>query len=44
MKVKKIIWICRQLKYDQLGIRSGTSISLEIILNAFNIGQYHFPL
>ena len=33
---KKNIWICRQLKYYQLRIRSETDISLEIILNAFN--------
>ena len=33
MKVKKYIWICRQLNY-QIKI-SGISILLEIILNAF---------
>ena len=32
---KKIIWICRQLKYYQLRIRSEIGISLEITLNAF---------
>ena len=38
MKAKKkiiTIWICRQLKYYQLRIRSEIGISLEIILNAF---------
>ena len=34
-KKKKKIWICRQLKYYQLRIRSEIGISLEIILNAF---------
>ena len=34
-KSKKIIWICRQLKYYQLRIRSEIGISLEITLNAF---------
>ena len=33
----KKIWICRQLKYHQLGVSSGNYISLEIILNAFNV-------
>ena len=32
---KKIIWICRQLKYYQLRIRSEISITLEITLNVF---------
>ena len=32
---KKNIWICRQLKYYQLRIRSEIGISLEIILNVF---------
>ena len=32
---KKKIWICKQLKYYQLRIRSEIGISLEIILNAF---------
>ena len=32
---KKIIWICRQLKYCQLSIRSEIGISLEITLNDF---------
>ena len=31
---KENIWICRQLKYYQLSIRSEISILLEIILNA----------
>ena len=31
----KNIWICRQLKYYQLRIRSEIGFSLEIILNAF---------
>ena len=36
MKVGKIyIWICTQLKYYQLKIRSEIGILLEIILNAF---------
>ena len=35
MKVTKNIWICRQLKYYQLRIRSEVGISLEIILNDF---------
>ena len=34
---------CRQLKY-QLSIGSKIFISLDIILYAFNIGQYRFPL
>ena len=38
------LWICRQLKHHQLRIRSEIFISLEIILNAFNVWQYHFPL
>ena len=36
--------MCRQLKHHQLRIRSEIFISLEIILNAFNVWQYHFPL
>ena len=39
-----ILWICRQLKHHQLRIRKEIFISLEIILNAFNVWQYHFPL
>ena len=39
-----ILWICRQLKHHQLRIRSEIFISLEIILNAFNVWQYHFRL
>ena len=35
-----ILWICRQLK-RQLRIRSEIFILLEIILNAFNVWQYH---
>ena len=35
MKVKKNIWICRQLKYYELRIRSEIGIWLEIILNAY---------
>ena len=38
-----ILWICRQLKH-QLMIRSEIFIFLEIILNAFNVWQYHFRL
>ena len=34
MKVKKIIWTFRQLKYYQLRIRKEIGISLEITLNA----------
>ena len=37
-----ILWICRQLKHHQLRIRSEIFISQEIILNAFNVLQYHF--
>ena len=44
MKVKKKFWIRRKLKYHQIRIRSEISISLEIILNVFNVCKYHFPL
>ena len=44
MKVKKDTWICRQIKYHQLRIKTETFISLEIILNVFNVRHYHFPL
>ena len=43
---KKKFWICRQLKYLQLRIRSEIFIFLQIILNAFNFWQSltdHFP-
>ena len=43
-KLKKEIWICRQPKYHQLRMKSEICISLEIILNAFNVWQYHVPL
>ena len=36
--------ICRQPKHHQLRIRSEILILLEIILNAFNVWQYHFRL
>ena len=39
-----ILWICRQLKHHQLRIRSEIFISLEIIVNAFRVWQYQFPL
>ena len=36
--------MCRQIKYHQLRIRNEIFISLKIILNAFNVWQYHFLL
>ena len=39
-----ILWICRELKHHQLRIRSEIFVSLEIILNAFCVWQYYFPL
>ena len=39
-----ILLISKQLKHHQLSIRSEIFISLEIILNVFNVWQYHFPL
>ena len=39
-----ILWICRQLKHHQLNTRSEIFISPEIILNVFNVWQYHFRL
>ena len=39
-----ILWICRQLKHRQLRIKSEIFILLEIILDAFNVWQYHVPL
>ena len=39
-----ILWICRKLKHHQLRIRSETFILLEVILNTFNVWQYHFWL
>ena len=40
---KKHIWICRQLEFHQLRIRSDILILLEMILNALNVWQYHLP-
>ena len=37
MKVKKDTSICRQIKYHQLRIRKETFISVETILNVFNV-------
>ena len=37
-----LFWISRQLKHHKRRIRSEISILLEVILNAFNVWQYHF--
>ena len=34
-------WICKQLKHHQLRIRSEIFLSIKIILNVFNVWQYH---
>ena len=41
MKLKKIFWICRQLKFDEFRIRSEIFILLEIIKNDFSDTPFH---
>ena len=40
MKLKKIFWICRQLKFDQFRIRSEIFILLEIMID-FNVWKWY---